>query len=113
MMLCQQLGFSAARCEDVVDQLPADVTTCEALVAAQPALCQVVADMNDDPDCDAWTPNGFIGGAPTALNDALTAMAEAEYGLLAAGCASVAANADAACADHTVGHICAHVDLGR
>ena len=112
-MLCQQLGFSAGTCEGIVAQLPAEVTTCEALVAAQPALCAVVAGTTDDPDCDAWAPNGFIGGAPTALNDALTAMADDEYALFAAGCASVAASADAVCADHTVGHICAHVDVGR
>ncbi len=113
IMLCGQLGFSTATCEDIAATgVPPEVNTCEALVAAQPALCQGIGNANTDPDCDAWAPNGFIGGAPAAFNAALAAMSADEFGLLAATCASVAASDDA-CAGQTHGHICAHVDAGR
>ena len=114
-VLCGQLGFSAATCTDIAATIPAEVNTCDALVAAQPVLCQGIAAANDDPDCDAWAPNGFIGGAPAALNDAVAALSADEFALLAAACASVAANGDAACAGHVHGHICAHVpaEAGR
>ena len=110
-MLCGQLGFSTETCAAIVEGIPEEVDTCDALVAAQPVLCQAIADGTTDADCDAWAPNGFIGGAPAALTEALAAVADDELALLAAGCASVVASADAACADHPTGHICAHVDL--
>ena len=113
IMLCGELGFSAETCQDIAATgVPPEVNTCEILVAAQPALCQGIATANTDPDCDAWAPDGFIGGAPAAFNDALTAMSDAEMQLLAATCASVAGT-DNACAGQTHGHICAHVDIGR
>ena len=106
-MLCGELGFSAETCAGVAATVPAEVNTCDALVAAQPVLCQGLGAANDDPDCDAWAPNGFIGGAPAALNDAVAALSAGEFAMLGAACASVGASAG--CAGHLHGHICAHV----
>ena len=109
-LLCMDLGFSQEACAAIVAAMPATIATCADLVAAQPALCAQVAAGTTAPDCAAWAPNGFIGGAPAALATAVSAMQADEFPLMAAGCAAVAASADAACADHPTGHICAHVD---
>ena len=113
VVMCMDLGWDQATCEGIAeDAVAAGVTSCPVLVAVQGQLCQGVADGTGSTTCDEWAPgNGYIGGAPSALNVALGQMAQDQLGLLNAACTSVALNADAACADHAIGHLCAHVDL--
>ena len=115
-VICLDLGFSTDTCAGVQAALPAEVSSCDILVAIWPTLCGGLADGTTSPTCADWGPSqGFIGptvdddASAMGFNDALLAMQADELILLQSACAGVATHADAACGGHALGHLCSMV----
>jgi hypothetical protein len=86
-VICLDLGFSDGTCADVQAGLPAEVSTCDILLASWTDLCQGLADANTDPTCQQWGPTAHVSGTVDAagFNGAVAALEADVLGLLQSG----------------------------